>query len=69
MKRYILHHAITGQTIGSAYTTQSGAEKAAKRYSLTPLYAGQSLGVWWRNDTGVPKREVAYVYRGQVMRT
>lgn len=69
MKRYIIRQGVTGYQIGQLYATQESAEKAAKRYSLQSMYLGQTLSVFWRNDFGSDKREVALAYRGAIERT
>lgn len=71
---YILRHPISGLPIGGPYISQARAEVNAKRISRDPrhtaLFGADDTGVqvWWCDDTGKPKAQLGYAWRGAIYR-
>lgn len=71
---YILRHPISGLTIGRPTISQLRAEVNAKRISKDPKHT-ESFGtddtgvqIWWADDTGKPKTQLGYAWRGAIYR-
>ena len=75
MTRYILRHPITGLQIGPRYISRLRAEAVAKRISRDERHTNScgtddtGVQVWWLDDTGKPKTQLAYAWRGNLYAT